>query len=188
MRGQDTRARITARRKREIAAEARLRGHNWFEVARMSGYASPGAACAAVGEYLKDHPSEDVEELRKRENLKLDALEVAAQAVLSRFHVTVSQGRIVGKFVGFAKIPGTDEVYLGEDGKPIPLYEDLRDDGPELAAIATLLRIQDRRAKLNGLDQPVRISVEGDSEIDQEIEDLVSAMTGPLNVGEGHPG
>jgi hypothetical protein len=58
--------------------------------------------------------------------------------VLQRTHVVVSQGRVV----------------KDDNGVPIP------DDAPVLAATDRLLKIQERRAKLLGLDMPTRSKVE----------------------------
>lgn len=78
------------------------------------------------------------DEYRKLELERLDALEQRANEVLTALHVFVSQG---GKIV--------------YDGA-----EKLIDHGPTLQAIGSLLRIQERRSKLLGLDAPVKQSVE----------------------------
>lgn len=94
------------------------------------------------------------------EMLKLDALEQAAWHVLRTRHITVQQGKIVGKFTGFATVPDTGEVYRGDDGKPVPLFEELEDDAPVLAAIDRLIKIAERRSRLKGLDAPTRVEVD----------------------------
>jgi hypothetical protein len=48
---------------------------------------------------------------------------------------------------------------LDADGKEITIYEDVLDDGPILKAIETLLRVAERRARLLGLDVPVKANV-----------------------------
>lgn len=70
------------------------------------------------------------------ELLKLDALEVASWAVLEANHVAVSDGRVVK-----------------DNGAAIT------DHKPVLAAVNSLLRIAERRAKLLGLDTPARTEV-----------------------------
>jgi hypothetical protein len=56
----------------------------------------------------------------------------------------------------------------GPDGEP------LRDHGPTLAAIDRLLKIMERRAKLVGLDAPVRARVEvvDEATVDRAIAEL----------------
>ena len=69
---------------------------------------------------------------------RLDRLYEAAVGVLERHHVTVSQGRVVQL-----------------DGEPLP------DDGPVLQAIDRLLKLQERRARLLGLDAAQKLDVSG---------------------------
>ena len=73
------------------------------------------------------------EETIAAENLKLDGLEAVAYDVLRANHYAVSEGRVV-------KL----------DGAP------LTDHKPVLMAIDRLLRIVERRAKLNGHDAPTQ--------------------------------
>jgi hypothetical protein len=184
----NTRGRATARMKREKAIRALVEGHNWAEVAAIAGYTSTGAAHQAVSIYLKENPSPEADQLRQIETLKLNDLERHARTVLERFHITVQHGKIVGPFTGFARDPETDEIFHDDNGKPIPLYEPLRDDGPELAAVQALIKIAERRAKLNGLDMPVTIKLEQEnSELDAEIAGLVDELNvnGLPSVPEG---
>jgi hypothetical protein len=81
--------------------------------------------------------------------------------VLERNHVTVSHGRII----------------RGENEEP------LLDDGPVLTAIDRLLKIQERRAKLLGLDAPARHEVVTLDALDTEIARL-SAELGRTAPGE----
>ncbi|WP_336156657.1 helix-turn-helix domain-containing protein [Amycolatopsis sp. VC5-11] len=76
-------------------------------------------------------------EYRKVQLERLGEMRQAALAVLERYHVTVSNGRVVEL-----------------DGVPV------EDDAPQLAAIDRLLRIEERIAKLLGLDAPTRAEVE----------------------------
>ncbi|MEV8033905.1 hypothetical protein [Streptomyces sp. NPDC086182] len=79
------------------------------------------------------------------ELLRLDDLEARAREVLDRHHVTVNNGRVI-------KL---------DDGEP------LLDDGPVLAAIDRLLKIEDARRKNNesqrkllGLDAPTKVDAQ----------------------------
>lgn len=81
-----------------------------------------------------------VEEVRSLEVEKLETMERAAWAVMFRKHYSVSASGNV------ARHPETKE----------PLI----DDAPTLQAIGTLLRLQERRSKLLGLDAVVKSAVE----------------------------
>jgi hypothetical protein len=79
------------------------------------------------------------------ELLRLDELEARAREVLDRHHITVNNGRVI-------KL---------DDGEP------LLDDGPVLAAIDRLLKIEDARRKNNesqrkllGLDAPTKVDAQ----------------------------
>jgi hypothetical protein len=89
----------------------------------------------------------DVPEARHRraqENRGLDEMERTTWAVVARPGYQVSNsGRIVME-------PEPDR-----DGRPVPQV----DQAKRLAAIGTLLRIQERRARLNGLDEPAKVDV-----------------------------
>jgi predicted transcriptional regulator len=108
-----------------------------------------------------------VENLRSLEAEKLDAMERVAWKVLAKPHYAVSATGNV------ARHPETKEVLI--------------DDGPTLQAISSLLRIQERRAKLLGLDQPTRSSVEvttidsatASAEIARVFSQLVQGRPGP---------
>lgn len=101
---------------------------------------------------------------------KLDALEQAAWKVLRARHLLAQQGRIV------------------TDGNGVPL----EDDAPTLAAIDRILKIAERRARLLGLDAPLRAKVEVTDALDADIERLVAELAGLAPGGEaaleGAPG
>ena len=84
--------------------------------------------------------------------------------VLQRNHVVVSQGRVVEL-----------------DGVPIP------DDAPVLAAIDRLLKIQERRAKLLGLDAPTqsRVEVVTESAVDKAIAELEAQIAQRADTAQG---
>jgi hypothetical protein len=75
--------------------------------------------------------------LRELELGRLDALQAALTTVLRRQHVTISAGKVV----------------LDTDGQPY------LDDGPVVAAAQALVRVQESRRKLLGLDEPARADV-----------------------------
>ncbi len=139
------RAQIAERRRRCV--ELRIEGKQFTEIADILGYGSRGAACQDFGRALKERLAEQaeaVDQYRELELERLDALQRAAWAVLAKRHVLV-QG---GKVVRYADDDGAEEVPL-------------EDDGPTLAAIDRLLKIAERRARLLGLDSPVKIDQGG---------------------------
>lgn len=187
------RIRLTAKEKRAKAAALRVQARTWQQIADECGYGNPGTAYKAVQQHFKEYPSPDVEELRRVENEKLDKLEQAALGILARQHVVISQGRIVGRYTGRIMRDETGEfMYREKDGKILPVYEieELEDDGPLMQAITTVLRIMDRRAKMNGTDVPVVKEETDDGSVDQEIAALVEEIvaTGDMVIPQGHDG
>jgi hypothetical protein len=160
--------------KRDIDA-ANLRSQGWpFErIAGELGYASRGKAYEGVQRALAEIPREGVEELRQMELERLDRLYLAALDVLERKHLTVSHGKVISRFVGHEGDGGVDDA---GDGKTIPIYEDVLDDGPILQAIDRALKIQERRAKLLGLDAPTKVEVLTMDAIDAEIQKLQAEL------------
>ena len=135
--GKFTRSADTAERDAE-AARLRTRGWDYPRIAEHLGFAGRSGAYAAVQRALKLTVEEPAAEVRAMELERLDRLYEAAVGVLERHHVTVSQGRVVQL-----------------DGEPLP------DDGPVLQAIDRLLKIQERRARLLGLDAAQKMDVSG---------------------------
>ncbi len=150
------------------AARLRARGLSYPEIARQLGYASHSSALAAARRAMAATVAEPAAEVRAYEVERLNNLERAALEVLERRHVTVSHGKVI---------------YHGEGDAREPLY----DDGPVLQAIDRLLRIQERRAKLLGLDAPTRMQVVTIDAVDAEIARLtaeLAAQPGPRPAGE----
>lgn len=143
----------TAERDAE-AARLRARGHGYQEIAEQLGYQNDSGAYKAVQRALVHTMAEPAEEVRALQLEQLDRLTAAALAVLERNHVTVSHGRII----------------RDDEDKP------LLDDGPVLTAIDRLLKIQERRAKLLGLDAPARHEVVTLDALDTEIEQLTAEL------------
>ncbi|MFU0240435.1 hypothetical protein ACKI1J_32440 [Streptomyces scabiei] len=72
--------RAAAARKRAEATQLRIAGVDWATIADRVGYASPGAACTAVGEAFKANLREqdqNVEELRALGVAKVNRLQAA---------------------------------------------------------------------------------------------------------------
>jgi predicted transcriptional regulator len=119
------------------------------------------------------------------ETAKLDALEQAAWEVLRARHVTVSQGRIVGRYTGRFLRDEEDEVIRDGTGKPALEIEEIEDDAPVLAAIDRLVKIAERRARLRGLDAPTKVDISDErrAEIEKYAAEL-AAWVGDVD-GEG---
>lgn len=138
------------------AEAARLRAQGWgyAQIGEKLGVSMQGAH-QAVQRALTAAVREPADDVRALELSRLDLLWQAAWTVLTKHHVTVQQGKVV---------------YLGD--------EPLEDDAPVLNAIDRLLKVQDRRAKLLGLDAPTRHEVITLDAIDQEIAKLTRELGG----------
>lgn len=134
--GRFTRSPDTAARDAE-ACRLRARGWTYEQIGAELGM-SRGHAYEAVQRAIADIVREPAEEVRQLELLRLDEMHRTAAAVLTREHYVVDRGSVVLW-----------------DGVP------LADDGPKLAAIDRLLKIQARRAALLGLDAEKKVSVSG---------------------------
>ncbi|WP_326642900.1 hypothetical protein OG884_18760 [Streptosporangium sp. NBC_01755] len=153
-RGRFERSLETATRDAE-AARLRTRGLTYRQIADELGMAGPGKAHEAVRRVLAETTQEAADDLRMVELERLDEMYQAALKVLETEHYAVSHGRVI---------------YLEEGGPP------LTDDGPVLAAIDRLLKVQERRAKLLGLDAPTKANVTVSDAITTEIERLAAQL------------
>ncbi|KOG84471.1 hypothetical protein ACZ90_25050 [Streptomyces albus subsp. albus] len=151
-RGQFVRSLSTAERDAE-AARLRSLGWSYPRIAAELGWKTRADAHNAVKRVLKETVREAGDDVRTLELERLDRLEAAANEVLEREHVTVSNGRVV---------------VLHET--PLP------DDGPVLAAIDRLLKIQERRARLLGLDAPTKQAITITPERAAALEQLVAEL------------
>ena len=107
-----------------------------------------------VADALKNIYRDDAHALVRMEMERLDAMQLEALDVLRSEHVLVSAGAIVRTLVRDEKtgLPVIDPL------TNMPVTVPIRDDGPRLAAIDRLLKIQERRAKLMGLDKPTKVA------------------------------
>ena len=148
----------------ERDAEAcRLRASGWTydQIAKQLGYGNRSNCYRAIQGVLSSTVREGADDLRALALAELDAMAQAAWTVLHREHLLVSHGRLV----------------LGSGG-PIP------DDAPVLAAIDRLLKIQERRAKLLGLDAPTEHRITTLDAIDAQIATLEAEMASRDPVGD----
>lgn len=157
----------------ERDAEAtRLRGRalSYQAIADEMGWANISSAYRAVQRGLAAIRSEPAEEVRTLELERLDDLYRRTLGVLEGRHLVISNGRIV-----FDPDLSTPDV-------PVPL----KDNAVALQAVDRLLKIQERRARLLGLDAPSRLSVDAQS-LGSEIVELLG-LAGGDGGGDGHDG
>lgn len=126
----------TAERDRR-AAELRGKGWSYRKIAAELKI-DVHTAHDAVERALRAIRAEGAAEVRQLELERLDAMWEAVLRVLEREHVTVNQGKVIVL-----------------DGKP------LTDDGPVLQAVDRLIKIQERRARLLGLDAEQKVNMSG---------------------------
>lgn len=163
-----------SRRRDHRASELRGQGWGFQRIAAELGFASRGHAHDAVMRAYAEIPSEESGHAKHLDLERLDRLIEKAWEIMLRDHVTVSQGRVVGRQVGWQR-DDDGEILRDGEGAPIPLYEDILDDGPALAAIREIRGLLERRAKIVGYEAPARSRVEviTDDVIDAECADLV---------------
>jgi len=138
------------------------------------------------------------------ENLKLDALEEVGWEVMEALHLVVNQGEVVYVYEdempelikqGWAR-PKLDEKSADALRKAAANMkrEPLRDNKPKLDAMLALLKVFERRTKLNGWDAPVKKQVDvttsggTDDRIDEKLrrlEDLARGGQGASGAGAG---
>lgn len=186
--GRFTRTANSVKRDAEAAA-LRARGYSFQRIADELGFASKGKAHDAVMRAYADIPGEDAKAAKQLDFDRIDRLIEQAWDIMLRPHVAVSQGRVVGKQVGWQRDPETEEVLRDGDGAPIPLYEDVMDDGPATAAIREIRALVERRAKMIGYDAPTqsRIEVITDDVVNAEIARLAAEL-GEADAGAPRPG
>lgn len=127
------------------ACHLRGEGLTYRQIAREMGCSVPAAHGRVQRAYGRMAGPKAAAE-RNRMLRELEDLAVAAYDVMERSHVVVNARGVVSMTL------------VDADGRrhdvPVP------DDHPVLAAVARLLRIQERRAKLLGTDAPSKRSVE----------------------------
>lgn len=119
---------------------------------------------ARIERALRRVPVEAVNELRRVQDYQLDMMFREALGVLRKEHVMVNNGNVM-------RDPRTGELLL--------------DSAPILQAIGVMLKVQDRRARLYGLDAPSRALTMTASEeaVDRQIQILLKE-SGQYSHGE----
>ncbi|MET8864656.1 hypothetical protein ABZW11_17100 [Nonomuraea sp. NPDC004580] len=133
---------------RQAAEVMRLRrqGVTFEAIGRQLGV-SRQRAHKIYTDALKAIPAQEVNEYRAEQAERLDEMLRRAYEVLERKHITVSNGKVI---------------YLDD--------EPMEDDAPTLMAIKTVLAIEERRAKLLGLDTPVKQQIGGEVQVTYSFE------------------
>lgn len=115
-------------------------GLTWDEVAKATGFNSPGAAQAAVDRHVKRlrvETEKELEVLVQQADMRYDAMRKRVHGILAADHPLVQQGVIV----------------RDDQGRP------LKDAGPVLAAINSLLRIESQWADLHGINASKKLEI-----------------------------
>lgn len=171
------RAHVARRRSRAI--ELKNRGLSWQQVADQmvsdypeyldaEGVPSAAFACVDVSRALKQANKElamGLEEYREAARMRLDGLRRQVHAVLARPHYVLHAGQIV----------------RDDSGNP------MRDDGPVLAAIDRLMRIEERQAKIDGTDASEKLTIALDHRVDEETTVVVEAILAGANAVDLEP-
>jgi hypothetical protein len=183
--GKFTRTAASARRDHK-AAELHGQGWSYARIAAELGYASKGKAHEAVMRAFTEIPTEEASHARQLDLDRLDRLIEQAWKVMLTPHLTVNNGKVIRHFVGIERDEDGIE-RLDLDGKPIPVFEDVMDDGPVLAAVNTIKGLLERRARIFGYDAPAksRVEVITADMIESQIADLESqlARNDPADTG-----
>jgi len=169
--------------RRQRVVDLRIRGWQWTQIAIELGV-SYQRCQQLYDEAMTLVNRASVEKARELENMRLDAMEMSVWKVLDTAHVVIQQGKIVGIYVGVERDPETNEVLRDHNDKPVIRTEPVPDDAPVLQAVDRLLRIADRRAKLNGLDASIKIKLEGDDDLDTDIEKMIADLSQNDNLAQ----
>lgn len=189
--GRFIRTAASAKRDAEAAA-LHAKGWSFQRIATELGFASKGKACEAVQRAIADLPREGAEEARRLDMQRIERLIEHCWAVMERPHLTVSQGRVVGKRVGWERDEATGEILRDGEGAPIGKYEDVLDDGPGMMAAREIRGLLERRAKMTGYDAPARARIEIiDDDVAEALADAMEEEIASLaaeDPGDGLPG
>lgn len=165
------------------AAELHGQGWTYERIASELSFASRGKAHEAVQRAFADIPVEGAQAAKKADLERLDRLVEQAWAVMLREHVAYSNGQVVRRRVG-VELDDDGLERLDDKGRPIPVYADVMDDGPILAAIDRIERLIARRARIFGYEAPKQVEVRTIGEIDARLIELADQVAG---MGAGDP-
>ena len=135
------------------ACQLRAKGMTYREIAERLNYGGADQAYRGVKRAMLAIVQEPAEEIRLLELERLNLLWWKVSQILHTSHILAQQGKIVE-----------------HDGTPLEDYE------PKLKAVDRLLKIQERRAKLLGLDAPKKVELLSIDLIDSEIKKLTQEL------------
>lgn len=150
----------TAERDAE-ACRMRNEGKTYVTIAKALGFADATIARRAVQRGMLAVVQEAGEELRQLELERLDWMWRKVLDIAQSNHWTVQHGKVVTFNVGTEENP---------EWVPVP------DMAPILGAMDRLLKIQERRARLTGLDKPVQVQVLSDAFLEEQIARLRASV------------
>lgn len=127
------------------------RGRTLQEISDKLGYGGSGNAHNAIVRAVARHQKEPADVVYRMQMDNLDTMRRHVYDVLEQFHVVVQNGRIVFT----------------------PEADPVRDYKPVLEAVDRLLKIEDRFARLHGLDT-VKLDVTVDNSTDKAIRTLLA--------------
>jgi hypothetical protein len=140
---------------------AELHGKAWTHerIAAELGFGSRGRVSEAIERAFSQIVTPGAAEAKCTDLERLDRLIEKNWEALERQHVSVSNGRVVRRFTGVERDEDGIE-RLDADGKEIPIFEDVLDDGPIAVHSAVIVRLIERRAKMYAYDEPAHSRVE----------------------------
>lgn len=149
--------------KRARALELRHDGHSYERIGQTLGkefHNQKGGdtftavyAQKLVLDGIKTIYRDKAEDLVKLEMGRLDDMQLEVLEVLRATHVVISSGAVVRDFVRNEAGEIVQDMATG-----LPATTPIVDHGPVLAAVDRLIKIQERRARLLGLDKPTKVS------------------------------
>jgi hypothetical protein len=132
-------------------------GLTWEQIAEQCGYANRSHAHNDITSALKRQARENkisLEEYVEQQDVRLNAMRQRAYAIMVAPAYLVQGGRVV----------------LDDDGNKI------RDNGPALAALSTLLRIEERWSNLHGTDASKKLEIALERRTDLESNLVTEAI------------
>lgn len=130
------------------AFRMRSRGSTLAEIALALGYATPTHVSTSLRRHVERRVKPAVDEYIALQEDRLDHMRREVLRVLETTHYKVSDGRVI--------YHAECECPQGLYGERCPHWKPLEDDSPVLAAVDRLLKIEERIAKLHGIDKPVK--------------------------------
>jgi hypothetical protein len=122
--------------------DAKNHGLTFLQIAAREGI-SNGYTYKLYLAGLHDIPRESADELREKQLTRIHAQREVLQQIVDRAHVTVNQGRVIST----------------DDGELVI------DDGPVMAAVDRLIKLDDQEARLLGLNAPVKTQTDVESHV-----------------------